>query len=131
MIDITLLFKIRFKNCEISRQLYLYLPRILSHRSENILFEDVYPIAAINEDTEYIPAQKDKKASTQLTEEIKAYDPQAEESEKRKQMADIYGDENWEKVLSLETSLQLNFNRFCDKELPETWPCIPLNLKYD
>ena len=101
------------------------------HRSENILFEDVPPMAALNEDNEYIPAQKDKKESIQLTEEIKAYDPQAEESEKRKQMAEIYGDENWEKVLSLETSLQLNFNRFCDKELPETWPCIPLNLKYD
>ena len=116
---------------DLQTKLFLYFPRILYHRSENILFEDVLPIAALNEDTEYIPAQKDKKESIQLTEEIKAYDPQAEESEKRKQMAEIYGDENWEKVLSLETSLHLNFNRFCDKELPETWPCIPLNLKYD
>ena len=128
MIDTKLLFK---TICRYTSFVYLYFPRILHLRSENILFEDVLPMAALNEDTEYIPAQKDKKESIQLTEEIKAYDPQAEESEKRKQMAEIYGDENWEKVLSLETSLQLNFNRFCDKELPETWPCIPLNLKYD
>ena len=64
-------------------------------------------------------------------EEVTAYDPQAEEKEKRKQMAEIYGDANWERVLSAETSLQLNFDRFCDKELPQEWPCIPLNLKYD
>ena len=71
------------------------------------------------------------KRKTNLDEEVKAYDPQAEEIEKRKQMIEIYGEDNWEKVLSAETSLQLNFDRFCDKELPQEWPCIPLNLKYD
>ena len=64
-------------------------------------------------------------------ENVEAYDPQAEEFEKRKQMAEIYGDKNWEEVLRAETSLQVNFNRFCDKELPQIWPCLPLNLKFD
>ena len=70
------------------------------------------------------------KHTIRLEEEVAAYDPQTEELEKQKQMSEIYG-ESWEKVLSTETSLQLNFNRFCDKELPEEWPCIPLNLKFN
>jgi len=75
------------------------------------------------------PSQRKNKAN--IDEEVKAYDPQAEEVEKRKQMIEIYGEDNWETVLSAETSLQLNFDRFCDKELPQEWPCIPLNLKFD
>ena len=73
----------------------------------------------------------DKNKAKKLVEDVKAYDPQAEEYEKRKQMAEIYGEDNWEKVLSAETSLHLNFNRYCDKELPQKWPCIPLNLKFN
>ena len=72
----------------------------------------------------------DKRSKSKIEEDVKAYDPQAEEDMKRKEMAEIYGDD-WEKVLNAETSLHLNFNRFCDKELPQTWPCLPLNLKFD
>ena len=71
-----------------------------------------------------------KRSNSKVAEDVKAYDPQAEEDIKRKEMAEIYG-KDWEKVLNAETSLHLNFNRFCDKELPQTWPCLPLNLKFD
>ena len=107
--------------CFFSKYFYIF-----SH--ENLLDYD------FEDDDDHVSEFRDEtevRNKIKFEEEVTAYDPQAEEKEKRKQMAEIYGDANWERVLSAETSLQLNFDRFCDKELPQEWPCIPLNLKYD
>ena len=87
------------------------------HGEEDIETEDVFEKQLLN-----------KVKSKQADEDIIPYDPQGEADVRNNEMAKIYGDENWEKVLNAETNLQLNFNRFCDKELPITWPCLPLNL---
>lgn len=57
--------------------------------------------------------------------EIRANFRNLKEPELRK---DLYGDRS-EEIYSKELKLQFNFNEFCDKNLPNYWPLIPINLK--
>ncbi len=45
-------------------------------------------------------------------------------------MRELYGEEA-EAVHALETSIQLNFEKVCDRHKPLLWPCLPLNMKFD
>ena len=121
--------------CDLNQELSLwvvidFLFSLLIFRNEEIIENEYKGDDGDFSHFENIKRPSVTKHNIRLEEEVAAYDPQTEELEKQKQMSEIYG-ESWEKVLSTETSLQLNFNRFCDKELPEEWPCIPLNLKFN
>ena len=47
--------------------------------------------------------------------------------DKMRQYKEMYGDEA-EKILSLEASMQLDFDKFCDQNKPVYWPYIPLKF---
>jgi len=46
---------------------------------------------------------------------------------KGKEYKELYGDQA-ERILCLEASMQLNFDRFCDRNKPVFWPYIPLKF---
>lgn len=47
--------------------------------------------------------------------------------DKTSEYENIYG-EKAEKILSLEASMQLTFDKFCDESKPKYWPNIPLKF---
>ena len=65
----------------------------------------------------------------QEEEDLEAHDPAEEERLKVERLQAVYG-QDWERVRKAETRLESNFLKFCDKNNPKLWPCIPLNLKY-
>lgn len=46
---------------------------------------------------------------------------------RRIEMKKLYG-EDAAKIQGMETAIQLNFDRHCDKKQPKYWPIIPLKL---
>lgn len=60
-------------------------------------------------------------------EETKLRFPQQSVQQRRDEMELIYGPSG-PMILSMETAMQLSFDRFNDKHQPKLWPNIPLNL---
>ena len=82
---------------------------------------------ARQEEEDYEYYGKGQQAQTR-EESVEAYDPQSEEVANIEEHKSVYGEADWQKVLSTETALQSNFIKFCDTNSPTLWPCLPLNL---
>ena len=46
------------------------------------------------------------------------------------EMKQLFGSQA-EKVLGLESAMQLQFDKLCDKYKPRLWPVLPFNMKFD
>ncbi|KAF4524614.1 hypothetical protein B566_EDAN013865 [Ephemera danica] len=66
-------------------------------------------------------------AKHRLERETKLRFPQQSIQQRRDEMELIYGPAG-PMILSMETAMQLSFDRFNDKHQPKLWPNIPLNL---
>ncbi|KAM9320040.1 gem-associated protein 8 [Gastrophryne carolinensis] len=107
-------------NMEITEELRQYFEQTEKHREElkrqQKLEEELHG--------EYVDAGHDlyvnKKRSTQP--------PSERPGERRRlEMKKLYG-EDAAKIQGMETAIQLNFDRHCDKKQPKYWPIIPLKL---
>ncbi|GMT18668.1 hypothetical protein PFISCL1PPCAC_9965 [Pristionchus fissidentatus] len=75
---------------------------------------------------EYMPADKIGVEGIQSRSFAAPNEPAAVE-EKRTQARLLYGD-NWDKVLSMESEMDMKFRRICDETQPPLWPVIPFRL---
>ncbi|XP_041438281.1 gem-associated protein 8 isoform X2 [Xenopus laevis] len=107
-------------NMEITEELRQYFVETERHREE--LRKQQQLEAEIHE--QYIAADHDLHVATRTS-----TDPPSERPGERRrvEMKKLYG-EDAPKILGMETAMQLNFDRHCDKKQPKYWPIIPLKL---
>lgn len=73
----------------------------------------------------YVPADRDLRGVSWRN---NAAPPSERPGERRKaEMAKLYG-KDAAKIQAMEASLQLTFDRNCDRKQPKYWPVIPLRL---
>ncbi|XP_058236443.1 gem-associated protein 8 isoform X2 [Hemibagrus wyckioides] len=72
----------------------------------------------------YVPADQDLHRSWRRSAEAPAERPGERRSAEMKR---LYG-KDAAKIQGMETAMQLNFDRNCDRKQPKYWPVIPLNL---
>ncbi|MEE6522229.1 hypothetical protein FKM82_020667 [Ascaphus truei] len=73
---------------------------------------------------QYVEADHDLHVATRRS----AQPPSERPGERRvAEMKKLYG-EDAAKIQGMETAMQLNFDRHCDKKQPKYWPIIPLKL---
>ncbi|TSK17864.1 Gem-associated protein 8 [Bagarius yarrelli] len=72
----------------------------------------------------YVPADMDLHRSKRWSAEAPAERPGERRSAEMKR---LYG-KDAAKIQGMETAMQLNFDRNCDRKQPKYWPVIPLNL---
>ncbi len=67
------------------------------------------------------------KKATKTQEKI---EPNVDYKRQAEAMRELYG-ERADEIYSMEAKLQYEFDRFCSKERPVLWPCLPINMKFD
>ncbi|XP_061841203.1 gem-associated protein 8 isoform X1 [Nerophis lumbriciformis] len=108
-------------NMEISEELRQYFAQTEKHRAE---LRKQQQIEAERHDS-YVPADQDLRSVSWRT---SAAPPCERPGERRRaEMKKLYG-EDAAKILAMETSMQLTFDRNCDLKQPKYWPVIPLKL---
>ena len=51
--------------------------------------------------------------------------------DRQAELRKLYGENEWQKILWLETELQLKHDRSIDQFQPKHWPSFPLRIKFD
>ena len=70
--------------------------------------------------------KKDKKK----TEEVKV-ELGVDYEQQRLAMEELFGTEGAKEIYGLEAKMMLNYEKYCDDNRPQLWPCLPLNMKFD
>ncbi|NP_001039032.1 gem-associated protein 8 [Xenopus tropicalis] len=107
-------------NMEITEELRQYFAETERHREE---LRKQQQLEAENHE-QYIAADHDLHVATRTSKEPPSERPG---ERRRAEMKKLYG-EDAPKILGMETAMQLNFDRHCDKKQPKYWPIIPLKL---
>ncbi|XP_073442306.1 gem-associated protein 8 [Dendrobates tinctorius] len=107
-------------NMEITEELRQYFAETERHREElkrqQQLEEEMHE--------QYVDAGHDLHIPTRRS----THPPSEKPGERRRiEMKKLYG-EDAAQIQGMETAMQLNFDRHCDKKLPKYWPIIPLKL---
>nr|XP_028583499.1 gem-associated protein 8 isoform X2 [Podarcis muralis] len=107
-------------NMEITEELRQYFEQTEKHREE---LRKQQELEAEHQDM-YVEADHDLHLSTG-----RSAQPPAEKPGERRgaEMKKLYG-LGASKIQAMETTMQLNFDRNCDKKQPKYWPIIPLKL---
>ncbi|XP_061483136.1 gem-associated protein 8 [Rhineura floridana] len=107
-------------NMEITEELRQYFEQTERHREE---LRKQQQLEAEHQAT-YVEADHDLHLSTG-----RSVQPPSEKPGKRRvaEMKKLYG-VSASKIQAMETSMQLSFDRNCDKKQPKYWPIIPLKL---
>ncbi|XP_066476922.1 gem-associated protein 8 isoform X4 [Tiliqua scincoides] len=107
-------------NMEITEELRQYFEQTERHREELCRQQQ---LEAERQDM-YIDADHDLHLSTN-----RSVQPPAEKPGERRmvEMKKLYGS-GASKILAMETTMQLSFDRICDKKRPKYWPIIPLKF---
>ncbi|CAG9854518.1 unnamed protein product [Phyllotreta striolata] len=102
--------------------------RMLKQHLRNVYAQTIIDNASIEEAVEP-PVENEKKKNHRKTpvEEVLPNLPTRESKYRLEEMKKIYGDRA-EKLISMETGLQLNFERLSDESKPAFWPTLPLKL---
>uniref|UniRef100_A0A8D0EAY7 Gem nuclear organelle associated protein 8 n=1 Tax=Salvator merianae TaxID=96440 RepID=A0A8D0EAY7_SALMN len=107
-------------NMEITEELREYFEQTERHREE---LRKQQQLEAEHQDM-YVKADHDLHLSTGRS----AQPPTEKPGERRMaEMKKLYG-EGASKIQAMETTMQLSFDRNCDKKQPKYWPIIPLKL---
>ncbi|XP_063809604.1 gem-associated protein 8 [Pseudophryne corroboree] len=107
-------------NMEITEELRQYFAETERHREE--LKRQQQLEAEMHE--QYVDAGHDLHIPTKRS----TQPPSERPGERRRiEMKKLYG-EDAAKIQGMETAMQLNFDRHCDKKQPKYWPIIPLKL---
>ncbi|KAG8451927.1 hypothetical protein GDO86_003931 [Hymenochirus boettgeri] len=107
-------------NMEITEELRQYFAETERHREE--LKKKQQLEAEIHE--QYVEADHDLHIATRTS----TQPPSERPGERRRaEMKKLYG-EDAATIQGMETAMQLNFDRHCDKKQPKYWPIIPLRL---
>ncbi|CAH2223099.1 gem-associated 8 [Pelobates cultripes] len=107
-------------NMEITEELRQYFAETERHREELKKQQELE--AEIHE--QYVDADHGLHIATRRS----TQPPSERPGERRKEgMKRLYG-EDAAKIQGMETAIQLNFDRHCDKKQPKYWPIIPLKL---
>ncbi|XP_072270991.1 gem-associated protein 8 [Pyxicephalus adspersus] len=109
-----------FSSMEITEELRQYFAQTEKHRDElkrqQQLEEELHG--------QYVDAGHDLHIPTKRS----TQPPSERPGERRRiEMKKLYG-EDAAKIQGMETAIQLNFDRHCDKKQPKYWPIIPLKL---
>ncbi|KAM4794842.1 gem-associated protein 8 [Rhinophrynus dorsalis] len=107
-------------NMEITEELRQYFAETERHREELKRQQELE--AEIHE--QYVEADHDLHFATGRS----TQPPSERPGERRRvEMMKLYG-EDAAKIQGMETAMQLNFDRHCDKKQPKYWPIIPFKL---
>lgn len=108
-------------NMEISEELRQYFAQTERHREELKKQQQM----EVEQQNSHVPADQDLHA---LSWRSSVAPPSERPGERRvAEMKKLYGNDA-AKILSMETSMQLTFDRNCDLKQPKYWPVIPLKL---
>ncbi|KAM8977303.1 gem-associated protein 8 [Pelodytes ibericus] len=107
-------------NMEITEELRQYFAETERHREE--LKKQQQLEAEMHE--QYVEADHDLHVATGRSTQPPSERPG---ERRREEMKKLYG-EDAAKIQGMETAIQLNFDRHCDKKQPKYWPIIPLKL---
>ncbi|KAM4699002.1 gem-associated protein 8 [Discoglossus pictus] len=107
-------------NMEITEELRQYFAETERHR------EEVKRQQQLDDERheQYVEADHDLHIATRRSTQPPSERPG---ERRREEMKKLYG-EDAAKIQGMETAMQLNFDRHCDKKQPKYWPIIPLKL---
>ncbi|XP_063074072.1 gem-associated protein 8 [Engraulis encrasicolus] len=110
-------------NMEISQELREFFAQTERHREE---LKKQQEEEAVRHEA-YVAADQDLHEARQTDKRSKAPPLERPGERRNAEMKRLYG-ENAPRIQAMETAMQLNFDRNCDRLQPKYWPVIPLKL---
>lgn len=103
----------------------------LKYENENMNLGNIsITFADAIEDEAYLKTRNMKKLAQELKEEEELKPIVEDAGLKLSEMAQLFGESGAHEILSLETEMQMNFEKLRDQKDAQLWPCLPLNMKF-